>query len=103
MPLPCVYADRSKQCTAMSRRTGKRCLNVKAYGCKTCRFHGARKRSSIKRGIAHPAYKHGQETLQAKRERSAKLKELRDIEGAMTVLGVLDGPRWRGRKPRRAK
>ena len=53
----------------------------------------------IHRGRAHPAYKHGQETLQAKRERSAKLKELRDIEGAMTVLGVLDGPRWRGRKP----
>jgi hypothetical protein len=66
---------------------------------KVCKFHGARGPSSIKRGVDHPGYRHGQETLPAKAERSAKLAELRDIEAEMALVGVLDGPRWRGRKP----
>jgi hypothetical protein len=41
-------------------------------------------------------------TLPAKAERSAKLAQLRDLEAQMAVVGVLDGPRWRGRKPKTA-
>jgi len=63
-----------------------------------CKFHGARRPSSIKRGADHPGYRHGQETLEAKAERSAKLTELRDLESEMAKLGVLEGPRWRGKK-----
>jgi hypothetical protein len=66
---------------------------------KVCKFHGARRPSSIKRGADHPGYRHGQETLPAKAERSAKLAELRDLEADMALVGVLEGPRWRGRKP----
>jgi hypothetical protein len=43
-----------------------------------------------------------QQTLPAKAERSAKLAELRDLESEMAKLGVLEGPRWRGRKPKTA-
>jgi hypothetical protein len=41
-----------------------------------------------------------QQTLPAKAERSAKLAQLRDLEADMGLVGVLDGPRWRGRKPK---
>ena len=103
MPLANILSGKTRRCRARCKARGDQCWNPAAHAQPVCRVHGARKPGTIRRGRAHPAYKHGQETLQAKRERSAKLKELRDIEGAMTVLGVLDGPRWRGRKPRRAK
>ena len=41
----------------------------------------------------------GQQTLPAKADRSAKLAQLRDLEAEMALVGVLKGPRWRGRKP----
>jgi len=44
----------------------------------------------------------GQKTLPAKAERSAKLAQLRDLEAEMALVGVLEGPRWRGRKPKTA-
>jgi hypothetical protein len=66
---------------------------------KVCKFHGARRPSSIKRGADHPLFKTGTETLEAKELRSQKLVELRELEGAMALVGVLEGPRWRGRKP----
>lgn len=46
-----------------------------------------------------PAYRHGQETLEAQSERSKLLEEIRKLEAEMALVAVLDGPRWRGRKP----
>ena len=43
-----------------------------------------------------------QETLPAKAERSAKLVQLRDLEAEMALVGVLEGARWRGKKPKTA-
>ena len=43
-----------------------------------------------------------QVTLPAKAERSAKLAQLRDLEAEMALTGLLEGPRWRGRKPKTA-
>ena len=43
-----------------------------------------------------------QETLPAKAERSAKLVQLRDLEAEMALVGALEGPKWRGRKPKPA-
>lgn len=63
-------------------------------------MHGARHRETIKKGADHPNYQHGNETLPAKAARSAKLTELRQIEGTMALLGILEGPKWRGRKPK---
>ena len=78
-----------------------RCLNPTAFGCKTaCRFHGARRPETIKKGRDHPLWVHGRETKASKADRSRKLAELRLIEAEMADLGVLEGVRWRGRKPK---
>jgi hypothetical protein len=76
-------------------------MNPAAYRQPVCRMHGARKPETIKRGAEHPLFTHGQETLEAKSERSAKLAELRDIEAFMFKTGMATGARWRGRKPTR--
>ena len=64
-----------------------------------CRYHGAREPETIMRGANHPQYRHGQETLQAKAERSQRFAELRNLEALSFALGLATGPRWRGRKP----
>lgn len=64
-----------------------------------CRYHGARKPETIMRGVNHPQYRHGEETLEAKAERSLRLSELRDLEAIMFEWGVASGAKWRGRKP----
>ena len=99
MPLASVSKHRAKQCSARAKSTQNRCLNPAAYGCKTCRLHGARRRSSIKRGQSHPNYKNGAETLEAKRQRSLKLAELRVIEDDLIRRGLIRGNRTAGRKP----
>ena len=52
------------------------------------------------RGANHPQYRHGQETLEAKAERSKKLAELRELEALAFATGIAAGHRWRGRKPK---
>ena len=99
MPLPSVTKHNAPQCTAMSKRSRERCGNPAAYGCRTCRIHGARRPESIKSGSAHPNYKHGLETLPAKRQRSIKLAELRVIENDLLARGLIKGKRTAGRKP----
>ena len=100
MPLPSVAKYGALQCKAKSKHSGVQCKNPAAYGMPVCRFHGARRPGTIKRGAAHPNYRHGGETKTAKKERSQRLTELRELEGAMALVGVLEGPRWRGRKPK---
>ena len=107
MPLPGV-GHKTKQCAALSKRSGTRCKNpaVVSWGERpfsVCRMHGARKPSTIRRGANHPAHKHGQETLEAKTERSMRLAELRGLEAMSFALGLATRSRWRGRKPRRAE
>ena len=98
MPLPSITNHRAKQCTAKSKRTGLPCNNPAAYGCRTCRMHGARKAESIKRGEQHPNYVHGRRTLEAQSEQSATSRRLQEIEDAMHLLGMTKAKRSRGRK-----
>ena len=99
MPLPSVSQHGASQCTARAKSTGQRCLNPAAYGCKTCRLHGARKLTSIKRGKCHPSYRHGAETLEAKRQRSEGLARLREIEDDLIKRGLIQSKLTVGRKP----
>ena len=99
MPLPSVSQHSAVQCTARAKSTKQRCLNPAAHLCRTCRLHGARKPSSIKAGPNHPNYRHGQETLPAKHQRSVKLAELRAIEADLLNKGLILGNRTAGRKP----
>tara|TARA_B100000795_G_C22436921_1_gene300345 strand:+ start:51 stop:386 length:336 start_codon:yes stop_codon:yes gene_type:complete len=93
LPLPNLKA----QCTAKNRRTGQRCKNPAAFGCKACRYHGAR--PQILKGEDHPNYKHGRRTLEALSKYSQKVAELDQLENIAHRAGVMAGPKRRGRKP----
>jgi hypothetical protein len=93
LPLPNLKA----QCTAKNRKTGLRCKNPAAFGCKTCRYHGARRQ--ISKGENHPNYKHGERTLEALSKYSQKVAELDHLEDIAHRAGVMAGSKRRGRKP----
>lgn len=98
MPLPSIKLHGAKSCTAKSKRTGLSCNNLAAYGCRTCRMHGARKAESIKRGEQHPNFVHGRRTLEAQSEQSATSRRLQQLEDAMHFLKMTAAKRSRGRK-----
>ena len=75
-------------------------MNPAAFGMSVCRYHGARRPATVKRGANHPQYRHGGETLEVKAERSRRLAELWELEALSFALGLASGPRWRGRKPK---
>ncbi len=103
MPLPNITSGKTRRCAGKCKATGTQCRNPAAYGMRVCRYHGARRPETVRRGASHPQYRHGGETLLAKAERSFKLAELRDLEALSFAYGLVpEGtPRWRGRKPRR--
>ena len=74
MPLP----NLKQQCTAQNRNKQRRCLNPAAFGCKTCRYHGARRQ--IAKGTNHPNYKHGNRSQSAIKSFSKASQELDMIE-----------------------
>ena len=97
MPLPSLSYG-AKQCTALTKRTKQPCKNPAAYGCRTCRMHGARKKETIKRGKDHVNFVHGQRSLEAQAEQSAVSRRLQQIEDAMHLLKMTSAKRSRGRK-----
>ena len=98
MPLPSMRLHGAKQCTAKSKRTGLPCKNPAAYGCRSCKVHGARRPESIKRGKDHVNFVHGRRTLETQAEQSATSRRLQQLEDAMHVLGMTTAKRSRGRK-----
>jgi len=98
MPLPSIFKHGAKQCTAKSKRTSLPCNNLAAYGCRTCRMHGARKKDSIKRGEQHPNYVHGNRTLESQKQASEQSARLQQLEDALHVMGMTTAKRSRGRK-----
>jgi hypothetical protein len=98
-PLPNVVSGRTPQCKARSKRSLRRCKNPCAFGMPVCRFHGARRPETIRRGHAHPQFRHGRETREARRRRVEAMTRLRYL----TDLGVLGGfikRRAPGRRPK---
>ena len=94
MPLP----NLNRRCSAQARSTGNQCLNPAAFGCKTCRYHGARRRETVKVGKAHPQYKHGERANEAIQKYRAKMLELQTLERLGRQWGVFIGPRTAGRR-----
>lgn len=102
MPLPNVVTGRTPQCRARSKRSLRRCLNPAAYGMPVCRFHGARRPETVKRGSDHPNFQHGRETIEARRRRVEAMSRLR----LLADLGVAGGflqRRIPGRRPTPSK
>ena len=56
--------QQAPRCTAHSKRTGLPCKAPAVRGWNVCRMHGAR--GGAKPGAAHPGYKHGLRSQQAR-------------------------------------
>ena len=94
MPLP----NKFQRCRAKAKHSKTQCLNPAAYGCATCRMHGAWKPANIKRGKDHPMFKHGEATIEAMAEHRAVRADLRKLERLMEKWSIGSGPKLRGRK-----
>jgi hypothetical protein len=100
MPLPSVEKFGAKRCIAKNRKTGLQCGNPSSWGCRTCRYHGARKSKNAASGKAHYRYTSGEGTKEAKakhKRASTTLLTLRDIGDH---LNMFNGTFTRGRKPK---
>jgi hypothetical protein len=68
--------DKAPRCTAMSKRTRKRCKAPAVLGWNVCRFHGAR--GGAPKGKGNGAWKHGAYSEEAKAERLLVKRLLKD-------------------------
>jgi hypothetical protein len=94
------------RCTAHSSRTKQQCGRpaLKSSSMQKCQFHGGRstgpKTAEGKARIAALHTKHGRETRAKRAERSEASAHLSRLEDAAYLLGMMTGPRSRGRKAR---
>lgn len=98
MPLPSQKFG-ALQCSAKSKRSGARCLNNAVSTSNVCRMHGFVPKDKVKRGKDHPSYKHGERSKEWMKQNSAQLSELRYLEDLGHAIGIMKGPKTRGRKP----
>ena len=95
---------RCLQCSAHSKRTKQRCGAAAMRGKAVCRAHGGLSRGPVtaegRRRCALAKTIHGHETRQARRERSVELSRLAVLESMSRLLGLIDGQRTRGPKPK---
>ena len=82
MPLPSITKYHAVKCLANSKRTGLPCNSPAAYGCKTCRMHGARRPETILRGKDHPGFIHGERSIEG-------IKSHREVMGRIKMLTKL--------------
>lgn len=92
------------RCTARSTRTGLQCGRpaLKTSKSQKCQFHGGRstgpKTEEGKARIAAAHTVHGNETKYQRVLRAAASAKLSQLEDAGYLLGMMSGPRIRGRK-----
>lgn len=89
MPLPSVLKHGAKLCSAKSKRTGLPCNNPAAFGCKTCRMHGARRPESIKRNKLHPNYVHGERSIEGIQRHRETMEEIKMLTKLAKQLGMI--------------
>ena len=91
-----------KRCTASSTRTKMQCRRpaLKASRTQKCQFHGGRPhKAEVLQRIAEANYLHGEATKEAKQQYRHDSAFIHELEDAMRVLKMGEGPRIRGRKP----
>jgi hypothetical protein len=94
------------RCTARSTRTGNQCGRpaLKSSRAQKCPAHSGRstgpKTAEGKARIAALHTEHGRETRAKRAERSEASARLSRLEDAACLLGMMTGPRGRGRKAR---
>lgn len=94
---------RCLQCAAKGKRSGVQCRAVAIKGKTKCRNHGGLssgpQTESGRQRCAEAKTIHGRETRKARSERSHGLQRLAQIEAVGRALGLIVGPKSRGRKP----
>ena len=98
MPLPSVL-NGANQCQVLTKRTKQRCKNPAAFGCKSCRMHGAHKSRNVLRGADHSQYTNGNRTIESQKKNSASLTRLRMLEQIGWHIKMFTGSKTRGRRP----
>ena len=96
---------RCLQCQASSKRTKQQCRAPASKGKTKCRFHGGvstgPKTLEGRQRCAEAKTIHGNETRQARTERSLASARLAVLETVGFCLGLMEGNRTRGRRPDR--
>jgi hypothetical protein len=92
-----------RQCSAKSKRTGVQCRAPAIKGKTKCQTHGGKstgpRTPEGKARIAAAHLVHGRETRRLRKECSAGLAKVAELETLGRVLGMITGPRTRGPKP----
>ncbi len=92
-PYTTSFGAVAARCQAKSKRSGVQCLKPATRGKAVCRTHGGAstgaKTQQGRERCAQAKTVHGWETREIRRKRAEKLKELRELEGAMLALGML--------------
>ena len=92
-----------RRCQATSKLTRLQCGAPALSGKRVCRFHGGRstgpRTEAGKARIAAALTVHGHSTRQAQRELSEELVQLAILEETGRLVGLITGPRSRGRRP----
>ena len=90
------------RCTARSTRKKQQCGKpaLKTSTTQKCQVHGGRPHSAdVLRRIAEANTLHGESTKAAKEKYRVDSVLIHELEDALYVLGMAEGPRTRGRKP----
>ena len=81
------------RCNARSKRSGEQCCKAAMRGKNVCRMHGGAstgpKTEYGRNRCAEAKTLHGRETREIRKNRDAKLKELRLLEQTMKSLGMI--------------
>ena len=90
------------RCTASSTRTKQQCGKpaLKVSTTQKCQVHSGRPHSKeTLEAIAKANTRHGERTKEAREQYRKDAIFIRQLEAAMRLLNMGDGPRMRGRKP----
>jgi hypothetical protein len=94
-----------QQCQAMSKRTKQQCRAPAIKGKRVCKTHGGEstgpKTQAGRQRCADARTIHGNETRQARTERSLAVARLAVLEAVGHQMGFMNGTRTRGPKPTR--
>jgi hypothetical protein len=93
---------RCLRCTARSTRSKRQCAKpaLKSSTTQKCQVHGGRPHSAeALRRISEANTLHGESSKAAKQKYRDDSVLLHELEDALYVLGMAEGPRTRGRKP----
>jgi hypothetical protein len=91
------------QCQATAKSTRRQCQRPATKGRRVCKLHGGKstgpRTAEGRQRCAAAKTIHGQETTSIRIERRLASAQLAVLESVGHILGIMHGPRTRGRQP----